>query len=260
MSEEMLADSSALDQPESAAVDTIVTSPEEAPVEQKLFTQEELDAALGKRLAIERRKIEREFRNKPVPPVAPEAPVTPDQFSSDEAYVDALVEQREARALEEREQQKKEFEVNKKAFELNESFLDKVESVREKYDDFDAVAFNPDIPVSNAMAEIIRSSDVGPDLAYYLGKNREEAVRISEMTVAQQGAALARLEVKISNAPPVKKTSSAPAPISPVNPRGSSSVEYDTTDPRLVGKMSASEWIERENKREMAALKAQYAN
>jgi hypothetical protein len=110
------------------------------------------------------------------------------------------------------------------------------------------------------MAEIIRSSDVGPDLAYYLGKNREEAVRISEMTVAQQGAALARLEVKISNAPPVKKTSSAPAPISPVNPRGSASADYDTTDPRSVSKMSASEWIERENKREMAALKARYAN
>jgi len=253
MSEEMLADSSALDQPESAAVDTIVTSPEEAPVEQKLFTQEELDAALGKRLAIERRKIEREFRNKPVPPVAPEALVTPDQFSSDEAYVDALAEQKAARLLEQREQQKKEFEVN-------ESFHEKVERVREKYDDFDAVAFNPDIPVSNAMAEIIRSSDVGPDLAYYLGKNREEAVRISEMTAAQQGAALARLEVKISNAPPVKKTSSAPAPISPVNPRGSASADYDTTDPRSVGKMSASEWIERENKREMAALKAQYAN
>jgi hypothetical protein len=253
MSEEMLADSSALDQPESAAVDTIVASPEEASVEQKLFTQEELDAALGKRLAIERRKIEREIRNKPVPPVAPAAPVTPDQFSSDEAYVDALAEQKAARLFEQRDQQKKEFEVN-------ESFHEKVESVRVKYDDFDVVAFNPDIPVSNAMAEIIRSSDVGPDLAYYLGKNREEAVRISEMTVAQQGAALARLEVKISNAPPVKKTSSAPAPISPVNPRGSASVEYDTTDPRSVGKMSASEWIERENKREMAALRAKYAN
>ena len=253
MSEEMLADSSALDQPESAAVDTIVASPEEASVEQKLFTQEELDAALGKRLAIERRKIERELRNKLVPPVAPAAPVTPDQFSSDEAYVDALAEQKAARLFEQRDQQKKEFEVN-------ESFHEKVESVREKYDDFDVVAFNPDIPVSNAMAEIIRSSDVGPDLAYYLGKNREEAVRISEMTVAQQGAALARLEVKISNAPPVKKTSSAPAPISPVNPRGSASVEYDTTDPRSVGKMSASEWIERENKREMAALRAKYAN
>lgn len=253
MSEEMLADSSALDQPESAAVDTIVTSPEEAPVEQKLFTQEELDAALGKRLAIERRKIERELRNKPVPPVVPVAPVTPDQFSSDEAYVDALAEQKAARLVEQREQQKKEFEVN-------EAFHEKVESARDKYDDFMTVAFNPDIPITTAMLEIIRDSDAGTDLAYYLGKNREEAVRISEMTVAQQGAALARLEVKISNAPPVKKTSSAPAPISPVNPRGSASVEYDTTDPRSVGKMSASEWIERENKREMAALRAQYAN
>jgi hypothetical protein len=135
-----------------------------------------------------------------------------------------------------------------------------VETVRDKYDDFDSVAFSPDVPVTDAMAEIIRSSDVGPDLAYYLGKNREEAARISEMTVAQQGAALARLEAKLSSAPPVKKTSSAPAPISPVNTRGATAPVYDTTDNRSTKTMSASEWIERENQREMAALKAKYAN
>lgn len=253
MSEEMLADSSALDQPESASVDITVTSPEEAPVEQKLFTQEELDAALGKRLAIERRKIEREFRNKSVQPVVPAEPVTPDQFSDVEAYAAAKAEQLALKLVEQREQAKKDAEIN-------EAFHAKVDSARDKYDDFEAVAFNPNVPITDAMAEVIRNSDMGTDLAYYLGKNQEEAVRISEMTVAQQGAALARLEAKLLNAPPVKKTSTAPAPISPINTRGSASADYDTTDPRSVGKMSASEWIERENKRELAALKAKYAN
>jgi len=253
MSEEMLADSSALDQPESASVDTTVTSPEEAPIEQKLFTQEELDAALGKRLAIERRKIEREFRNRSVQPVVPAEPVTPDQFSDVEAYAAAKAEQLALKLVEQREQAKKDSEIN-------EAFHAKVDNARDKYDDFEAVAFNPNVPITDAMAEVIRNSDMGTDLAYYLGKNQEEAVRISEMTVAQQGAALARLEAKLINAPPVKKTSNAPAPISPINTRGSASVDYDTTDPRSVGKMSASEWIERENKRELAALKAKYAN
>lgn len=253
MSEEMLADSSALVQSESATVDTNVTQPEEAPVEQpKLFTQEELDAVVGKRLATERRKIERELRNKPAP-VAPVEPVTPDQFSDVEAYAAAKAEQLAEQLIEKRERAKREHEIN-------ESFHERVETVRDKYDDFDSVAFSPDVPVTNAMAEIIRSSDVGPDLAYYLGKNREEAARISEMTVAQQGAALARLEAKLSSAPPVKKTSSAPAPISPVNTRGATAPVYDTTDNRSTKTMSASEWIERENQREMAALKAKYAN
>lgn len=255
MSEEMLADSSALGQPESAAVEPIVTPPEEAsPVEEpKLFTQEELDAAVGKRLAIEKRKFERELRNKATQAPVNTAPVTPDQFSDNDAYLAAKAEQLAAQLVEKREREKREFEII-------ESFHEKVETVRDKYSDYDSVVFNPEVAITDAMAEVIRLSDVGPELAYYLGKNRDEAAKISTMTVAQQGAALARLEAKISNAPPVKKTSSAPAPISPVNPRGAASADYDTTDPRSVGKMSASEWIERENKRELAALKAKYAN
>lgn len=108
MSEEMLADSSALGQPESAAVEPIVTPPEEAPVEEpKLFTQEELDAAVGKRLAIERRKIERELKNKAVQPPVSSAPVTPDQFSDQEAYLAAKAEQLAAQLVEKREREKR---------------------------------------------------------------------------------------------------------------------------------------------------------
>ena len=62
MSEENveLAVDPALEQVATAAPDTNVDAPEEKPVEAaKTFTQEELDAAIGKRLAREQRKWER---------------------------------------------------------------------------------------------------------------------------------------------------------------------------------------------------------
>lgn len=252
MSEEMLADSSALVQPsESAAVDAIVPQPEEAPVEQvKTFTQEELDAAIGKRLAVERRRIEREFRNKAAQ--VPVEPVKRENFDDPEAFIAAKAEQIAHELVKKRE-------IEQQVYEQTEAFHTKVDNIREKYEDFDSVAFSPDLPITEAMADVIRTSEKGAELAYYLGKNRSEADRISSLPIAQQGAALARLESKISDAPPVKKTSTAPAPISPVVARGES-IQYDTTDPRSASKLSASEWIERENQRELAALKAKYAN
>ena len=69
----------------------VVSTPEDKPVEApKTFTQEELDAAIGKRLAREQRKWEREQAAKFAETQAKQAPkeVPPaDQFESPEAYV-----------------------------------------------------------------------------------------------------------------------------------------------------------------------------
>jgi NH3-dependent NAD+ synthetase len=68
-----------------------VSTPEEKPVEQatKTFSQEELDAAIGKRLAREQRKWEREQAAKLAEMQAKQAPreIPPaDQFESPEDY------------------------------------------------------------------------------------------------------------------------------------------------------------------------------
>ena len=77
-----------------------VSAPEVPEAAPKTFSQEELDAAIGKRLAREQRKWERE---RAVQPVAPQAPVTPEQFASNEDYVEALAEQRAEQKLAERD-------------------------------------------------------------------------------------------------------------------------------------------------------------
>jgi hypothetical protein len=212
--------------------------PEAAP---KTFSQEELDAAIGKRLAREQRKWERE---RAVQPVVPQAPVTPEQFASNEDYVEALAEQRAEQKLAEREQRKQQAEI------IN-SYHDKEEEVRAKYEDFEQVAYNPNLPITTVMAQSIQASDNGPEVAYHLGANPKEAERISRLSPIMQAKEIGKIEAQLAANPPVKKTSNAPAPISPVSARSSGSPAYDTTDPRSIKSMSTSEWIEAERLRQI---------
>jgi hypothetical protein len=107
------------------------------------------------------------------------------------------------------------------------------------------------------MAEAIQSSEAGPDLAYWLGSNPKEAERIANLSPLMQAKEIGRIEAKLSDNPPVKKTTSAPTPISPVTARSSGSPSHDTTDPRSVKTMSTSEWIEAERNRQIRKYEAQ---
>jgi hypothetical protein len=107
------------------------------------------------------------------------------------------------------------------------------------------------------MAETIQSSDIGPDLAYYLGTHPNEASRISRLSPILQAKEIGKLEAKIASEPVLKKTTSAPPPIAPISGRGSGSPSYDTTDPRSVKSMSTSEWIEADRQRQIKKWEAQ---
>lgn len=249
---EVLAEVPAPEQAATAAPDTAVSSPEEKPAEvAKTFTQEELDAAIGKRLAIAQRKWEREQREKAVQqPVALSTPLSQDQFNSPEEYAEALAVRKAEELLAQREAQKHQSEIV-------EAYHEREEEARGKYDDFEQVAYNPKLPITNVMAETIQASEIGPDVAYYLGSNPKEAERISKLSPLLQAKEIGKLEVKLTNEPPVKKTTSAPAPITPVTTRSTGTPVYDTTDPRSVKTMSTSEWIAAERQRQIKKLEAQ---
>ena len=218
----------------------------------KTFSQEELDAAIGKRLAREQRKWERDQAQRQSEQqtlrAAPAA--TADQFESTEAYADALAYQKAEELIAKREAAKQQSQVL-------ESYHDLEEEARGKYDDFEQVAYNPKLPITNVMAETIQSSDVGPELAYYLGSNPKEADRISRMTPLSQAKEIGKIEAKLVSSPPVKKTTSAPSPISPVTARSIGSPSHDTTDPRSIKTMTTSQWIDAERKRQVKKWEAQ---
>jgi hypothetical protein len=210
----------------------------------KSFTQEELDAIVGKRLAREQRKWEREQAQR-VAPTAPSELPPPDQFDSVETYAKAYAEQ----MLRERE-------VQKQRSEYVEAYHDREEDARGKYDDFEQVAYNPNLRITTVMAETIQTSDVGPDVAYYLGSNPKEADRISRLSPILQAKEIGKIEATLVSNPPVKKSSSAPTPISPVTARSSGAPAYDTTDPRSIKTMTTSEWIAAERARQVKKLEA----
>ena len=178
----------------------------EQAVEEKKYSQAEIDAMIGKRLAREQRKWEREQAQRGAEKqVVPSEIPSPDQFQSPNDYAefiraeaDKLVQQREAA---------------KQQSQVLESYQEREEQARDKYDDFEQVAYNPNLPITNVMAETIQHSDIGPELAYYLGSNPKDAERISRLTPFMQAKEIGKIEAKLADNPPVKRTTSAPAPL-----------------------------------------------
>ena len=234
-----------------ATPEVAVSSPEVAENQPaKTFSQEELDAAIGKRLAREQRKWEREQAARQTVPVAPKEMPSIDNFESTDAYAEALALRKAEELLAQRDRQKEQAEIV-------EAYGEREEKARDKYDDFEDVVYNPKLRITDVMAETIQYSDLGPDLAYWLGSNPKEAERIARLSPILQAREIGKIEVRLSDNPPVKKTTSAPTPISPVTARSSGSPSHDTTDPRSIKTMSTSEWIEAERNRQIRKYEAQ---
>ena len=251
-----LADTPAPEQEATAAPEPEVNSPEVSTEQteqqaEKTYTQAEIDAMIGKRLAREQRKWERDQAAKQAevqtlkstPPVA-------DNFTDPEEYAQALALQKAQELVAQRDAAKQQAEIM-------EAYADSEEKVRDKYDDYDQVARNPNVPITEVMAEAIYASDVGPEVAYYLGSNVKEAARISKLSPFLQAKEIGKIEARLASDPPVKKTSNAPAPISPVTARSNGSPSHDTTDPRSIKSMTTSQWIEAERARQMKKYEAQ---
>jgi hypothetical protein len=222
--------------------------------EEKKYSQAEIDAMIGKRLAREQRKWEREQSVKQAETltrqqVSRELPPA-DQFESPEVYAEVLAHRRAEELIAQREHQRT-------VIQTEDAYAEREEAAMDRYDDFDQVVKNPNLPITDYMAQAIKSSDVGPDVAYWLGTNPKEASRISRLSPLLQAKEIGRIEAKIATEPPVRKTTSAPAPISPVTARASGNPSYDTTDPRSTKTMSDSEWIEADRRRQMKKWEAQ---
>lgn len=106
-------------------------------------------------------------------------------------------------------------------------------------------------PMSESMVEIIQESEHGPELAYYLGNNREIAERIAGLSPARAAYELGRIEAKFeappAAAPPPKQVSKAPPP--PPKIEGTDPTpRISTTDPDS-DKLSDDEWVKAEQAR-----------
>jgi len=116
-----------------------------------------------------------------------------------EKWATALGEwtQKEIAAGQARAEEAKRREAAQQAFKVRqEAFDEREEAARDLYDDYDDIAHDNKLPITDAMAEVIFDSNLGPQIAYHLGKNREEAGRIAMMNPLAQAKALGQIEAR----------------------------------------------------------------
>lgn len=113
----------------------------------------------------------------------------------------------------------------------------------DKPEDFEAVALNPEVPITGEMLEALAECEDPTKVMYHLGQNKDLAADIAAGSPAQQARAIAKLDLTVDSKPPKPtKTTQAPDPISPVG--GSDAQQKD------VSEMSFAEYEEAMNKKE----------
>lgn len=202
--------------------------------EERVFSQAEVDALIQKRLAKESRRSERRMAEelaKYQTQAKPEP--TREQFATDDEHQRAAIEHAIAAKAEEiAEKRLAERQSQAKQQEAEAGFWEKADEVAERFPDFDAVVRDPSLPLNGAVLEFVMGSDVGPELAYHLGKHKSEAIKLSQMSPVKAVLRLVEIQAEIKGKPKAR-ISSAPEPMQPVGNRGraiSSALPSDSDD------------------------------
>lgn len=174
------------------------------------------------------------------PKAKSDAPPKSDDFDSYDEYIDALTDYKTQKAIESQMQgareRRQQAQVQQQEQARVQSIQKTIADGRGKYDDFDAVALSGTSPITDYMASAIAESDIGADLAYYLGKNPDQAQQIAEMSPTASIRAIGKLEAKVeAQLVQSKEKSNAPAPIKPVSKGAKANVDPDS--------MSIDEWM-----------------
>lgn len=131
---------------------------------------------------------------------APEGP--PDRWEDPEGYDQWLIDQAVSK-----------FQQNQQRQTVVQSYEQRAAEFRQSKPDFDAVVHDPSLRISPTMAEVIRVSEAGPQVAYHLGTNPSEAARIAALPDTLQAAELGRIEARLTyEAPKAQPQKAAPPP------------------------------------------------
>ncbi len=199
---------------------------------QALREQREKEAKEAEDKAVYWRKQKAEsraefFKEREKPPTP--APTTPEplaaprkeDFDDYDKYVEAVTDHKVSVKLAQwraEEDRKRSSENSEKR--LSE-FQTRLQEGYQAYPDFGEVIEDPSLPVTAVMRDGLAELEHPADVAYYLGKNRAEAIKLSRMTPLATAQELARIEVRLmaekgNPNPGGPKLPSAPPPIRPL--------------------------------------------
>lgn len=168
-------------------------------------------------------------QTKPAPPAEPVRAASDDpepdinKYSDYDKFNRDLVRWEIRRSQREAAEAAQRIEAQNAQQERMRSWQERMSAAAVEMSDFEAVALNTSLPVTQTMGDAIMGSDVGPKVLYHLGSHPAEAQRIAKLSPIDQIREIGKLEVKLSppdtpasdeNELPQKQAiSKAPAPI-----------------------------------------------
>jgi hypothetical protein len=207
-----------------------------------------------KELADERnhwREMALRYAQQPEPVKAPEPPKAPEpvklpqlaDFQYDEAaYQAALLDFATKQAEQVVERRLSEREARDAEQRRMSTFQERQQAFAKAVPDFeDRVMRDPTLPITPAMRDVIVDSEAGPEIAYWLATNREQAEKIASLpphlAALEMGRVEGRLQAQKEAArKPIPRVTQAPPP-PPTVEEGPTEVEKSPDD------MSMSEWL-----------------
>jgi hypothetical protein len=177
-----------------------------------------------------------------------------ENFNYDEAaYEEALDAYYDAKSDERVEAKLKARDEQAAAKARVESWKSRETEFKAKTSDYDTVARDSSLPISAAMADVIRESERGPELLYHLGKNRDLAEQIYGLSKEMAAYKLGRIEAKLDVPPPAPAAIPKPAvskapPPPPKIDATDATPTFRTTD-ASGDALSDAEWVKAESAR-----------
>lgn len=157
--------------------------------------QEELDA-LRERVVGQQpgAPAERAFANSGAEDGRP----VPTSFRSYEQYIEALADWKAGQRVQQQKQAELVQAEQERTREVFDTYNEAAKSARVKYEDFEEVVGRRDLKIPQAaQVAIIEAGELGPDIAYYLGKHPEVCQELAQMSPMRAVARIGQIESQV---------------------------------------------------------------
>lgn len=159
-----------------------------------------------------------------------------DQFDTDDAYEAAYenyLDKKLELRLTERDRKRQDDEARRAGEQTWTQFNERARKLEpEDYPDMDRAMMGDGVIYSALSSEFVKTSPVGPQLAYHFYQNPDISEKIAKMPIYEQTQALFDLQKELVQVTESKKTPMAPDPIKPIG-SGGGPLPKDVSDPKL---------------------------
>lgn len=168
-------------------------------------------------LTSDKRRLEREADHwremalkgqTPTPAATSDAAPQAENFATYDEYVHANARWAARQELKAEQGRTEQQRTEREALEVEQKFMQRCDAASERYADFNdavgAMMSDDTYPISPAVAHAVKTSEKGPDLAYWLANNRQEAARLSQLSPLAAAMELGRVAATLQT--PAKRT------------------------------------------------------